>query len=227
MDTPAALARTLLLSLLAPLGLQAQQFEAVYSLEGVSSSDATAAMEDLFADPDMQENKATLYAADFGVGQGTHKIVVDYDNYDSRDALDDKRRATHGWSRYLLRMHEAEFVAGEMAGVVRDFGGPRHTAGYLLAYLVNVQDPAMYVSALDQLNKDLGNPGVLRLVAMRTGDRGVTHAVLIGGDNFAAVQKYMDRLYASDAFRQFAEKVNGIRSVIRIEAYQRLGAWGY
>ena len=207
--------------------VNAQQFEAVYSIEGVGSAQATDAMDDLFSDPAMNGSKATLYAADFGVTDGSHKIVVDFDNYEDRDAQDSMRLASHGWSRYRLAMHDSKFVAAEMVGVVADLGEPRHTAAYLLAYLVNVKEPATYVDALTQLNKDLGNPGVLRIVALRTGNRAVTHAVLIGGDSFAAVNKYKDRLYASDAFRDFSARVSSIRSVVQIEAYRRLGAWGY
>lgn len=206
---------------------QAQSFEAVYSMEGVSSGDAKSALDDLFTDDAMKGAKVTLYAADFGVADGSLKLVADYASYDERDERDNKRRASHGWSRYLLAMHDADTVAAEMAGLVVDYGKPRHTAGYLLVYLVNVQDPTAYVAAMGDLNKAEGNPGVLRIVALRTGNRGVTHAVLIGGENFASVQKYMDKLFASDAFRSFSAKVSGMRSVVQVESYRRVGAWGY
>lgn len=207
--------------------VHAQKWEAVYSFEGVSSSEATAAFEDMFSDSAMKNNSVSLYAADFGVRDGSHKIVVDFNNYDERAGRDERRRASHGWSRWQLAMQDADFVAADMVGVVADYGKPRHTAGYLLVYLVNVQDAGIYASALKEMNDALGNPGVLRLVAMRSGSRAVTHAVLIGGDDFASVHKYMDKLYASDAFRAFSAKVSSIRSVVHIEAYRKLGAWGY
>ena len=208
-------------------GAQAQQFEAIYSLENVSSSEAKAAMDDLFSDSAMKGSNVTLYAADFGVRDGSHKIVVDFDNYAERDERDEIRRASHGWSRWQLAMQDAEVVAADMVGVVADYGKPRHTADYLLVFLVNVQDPAVYAAALSELNDALGNPGVLRLVAMRSGSRAVTHAVLIGGDGFTAVNEYMDKLYASDAFGTFTSKVSSIRSVVHIESYRKVGAWGY
>lgn len=214
-------------SMLISASAQAQQFEAVYSLHGVSSSEAKAAMEDLFSDPAMTDARVTLYAADFGVRDGSHKIVADFDSYAERMARGDKRRASHGWSRWQLAMLDAEFVAAEMVAVVADYGKPRHTAGYLLVYLVSVQDAGVYAAALKDMNDALGNPGVLRLVAMRSGSRAVTHAVLIGGDDFAAVNNYMDKLYASDAFRTFVSKVSDIRSVVHIESYRKVGAWGY
>ena len=208
-------------------GVQAQQFEAVYSLDNVSSSEAKAAMDDLFTDSAMKGSNVTLYAADFGVRDGSHKIVVDFDNYAERDERYEIRRASHGWSRWQLAMQDAEIVAAEMVGVVADYGKPRHTADYLMVYLVSVQDPAVYAAALSELNDAIGNPGVLRLVAMRSGSRAVTHAVLIGGDGFTAVNEYLDKLYASDAFGTFASKVSSIRSVVHIESYRKVGAWGY
>ena len=217
-----------LASILVSTGVYAQQFEAVYSFEGVSSSTATAAMEDLHSDPAMKgTGGVTLYAADFGVRDGSHKIVADFDNYSEREERGEKRRASHGWSRWQLKMQDAEFVAADMVGVVADYGKPRHTADYLLVFLVNVQDPAVYAEAMDEMNDALGNPGVLRLVAMRSGSRAVTHAVLIGGDDFASVNEYMDGLYASDAFRAFASKVSNIRTVVHVESYRKLGSWGY
>jgi hypothetical protein len=213
--------------MLVSAAVQAQQFEAIYSLENVSSSEAKAAMEDLFSDAAMKGSNITLYAADFGVRDGSLKIVVDFDNYAERDEHDDERRASHGWSRWQLAMQDADFVASDMVGVVADYGKPRHTADYLLVFLVDVQDPAVYAAALAEMNDALGNPGVLRLVAMRSGSRAVTHAVLIGGNDFASVNEYMDKLYASDAFRTFASKVSDIRSVVHIESYRKIGAWGY
>lgn len=207
--------------------VQAQPFEAVYSLGGVSSSEAKAAMEDLFSDSAMKDAGVTLYAADFGVADGSLKIVADFDNYAQRAERDKKRRASHGWSRWQLAMQDAEFVAANMVAVVADYGKPRHTADYLLVYHVNVEDASVYAAALKEMNDALGNPGVLRLVAMRSGSRAVTHAVLIGGDDFAAVNEYMDKLYASDAFATFVAKVRDIRSVVHIESYRKVGAWGY
>lgn len=213
--------------ILASIDVHAQQFEAVYSLQGVSSSEAKAAMEDLFSDAAMKDSGVTLYAADFGVRDGSHKIVADFDNYAEREERDAKRRASHGWSRWQLAMQDAEFVAAEMVGIVADYGKPRHTAEYLLVYLVNVQDPAVYAAALEEMNDARGNPGVLRLAAMRSGSRAVTHAVLIGGDDFASVNEYMDGLFASDAYGSFASKVSDIRSVVHVESYRKVGAWGY
>ncbi len=80
--------------MLAGVSVQAQQFEAVYSLEGVSSNEAKAAMDDLFSDAAMKGASVTLYAADFGVRDGSHKIVADFDSYEERTERDSKRSAS-------------------------------------------------------------------------------------------------------------------------------------
>lgn len=76
------------------------------------------------------------------------------------------------------------------------------------------------------LNEAIGNPGVLRLVAMRTGSTKRTHAVLIGADDFKALNEYLDKLTASDAFADFVEKVGATREVLSVSMYHRVGTWG-
>jgi hypothetical protein len=110
--------------------------------------------------------------------------------------------------------------------VVDDHGATRRSAGYLAAYLINTTDPATYRTAVAEMTKAIGNPGVMRLVAMRTGDMSVTHAVLIGGADFKAVNEYLDKMYASDAYAKFVAKVRGIRKVVGLNMYRRVAAWG-
>jgi len=206
----------------------AQAIERVISLNFDSSAGAAAALEELFQDSDMRGNKATLYAADFGVLSGaSHVIVADHDSYGARAAADKRRRESHGWSKYMLATQDAEFVSSELAVVVEDFGKPRHEAGYLIVFLMQVKDVNAYRAALKDLNSAQRNPGVLRLVEIRTGSTAVTHAVLVGADDFAAANEYIDKLYASDAFATFKAAVGDIRSVVAVEMYRRVGAYGY
>ncbi len=208
-------------------GAQAQQFEVVHMLNYQNGAAAKAALDALFADDAMKGGKATLYAYDAGDMQSTHFVVEDFDGYDARVRLDDSRRASHGWSKYLLATPDAEYVGSEIVMVVDDHGKARHTADYLIAYLIHTTDAAAYREAVKDLHEGVGDPGVLRLVALRTGNRAATHAVLIGGKDFAAVNKYMDKLLASDAYRVFAEQVGDIRKVVGVNMYRRIGGWGY
>lgn len=211
----------------ASAGALAQRFEVVHSLDYPDTASAKAALDVLFADGAMSGGKATMYALDLGDGRSSHLVVEDFERYADRVSLDDKRRASHGWSKYLLATQDSEYLGSELVTVVDDHGKPRHTAKYLAAFLVRTTDAATYRSALKEMNDAIGNPGVLRLVAARSGGRDVTHAVLIGGEDFAAVNEYLDKLFASDAFQRFLEKVRDTREVVGVHMYRRIGTWGY
>ena len=212
---------------LADASAQAQQFEVVHSLNYANPSAAKAALDALFNDDAMKDGKATLYAYDLGDHQSSHLVVEDFDSYEDRVAVDDSRRASHGWSKYLLATQDAEYVGSELIMVVEDHGKARHTAGYLAAFLIHTTDATAYSEAVAELAKAVRNPGVLRLVALRTGNRAVTHAVLIGGEDFAAVNEYLDKLYASEGFEKFIAEVKDIRKVVGMNMYRRIGTWGY
>lgn len=55
----------------------------------------------------------------------------------------------------------------------------------------------------------------------------MSHAVLIGGKDFATVSKYIDDLNKSDAYKAFVEKVGDTRKVVGLNMYRRIGTWGY
>lgn len=205
-----------------------QAIETVYSLKYDNTDEAAAAIEELFEDDALRGSKVTLYAADFGVANGaSHVVVADYDSYADRTRLDKMRIDSHGWANYMLKNQDTELVAADLVPVVRDFGRPRHTAGYLVVFLMSVSDPGAYLAALGELDDAIGNPGVLRLVAIRTGSTQVSHAVLVGADSFEAANAYLDKLFASDAYASFADKVKDIRSIQHVEMFRRVGAWGY
>lgn len=214
-------------AMLVGFGAHAQQFEAVHNINFESTSGAKAALDALFEDDAMKDAKATLYALDFGDRKSSHLIVVDSDSYEVHMKNDAARQQSHGWANYLLATQGSEYVSGDMVMVIDDHGKPRHTAAYLAAYLIHTTDAATYREAIAELNDAIGNPGVLRLVALRTGRTSVTHAVLIGGDDFAAVNKYIDELTTSDAFAAFVAKVGDTRKVVGLDMYERVGAWGY
>ncbi len=77
------------------------------------------------------------------------------------------------------------------------------------------------------MNDAVSHPGVLRLVALRSGPADMTHAVLIGASDFAAANKYLDKLFASDAYANFNKEVGDLRKIHNVAMYRRVGAWGY
>jgi hypothetical protein len=178
-------------------------------------------------DPAMKGAKLTLYARDFGGGPASHLVVEDFDSYAEYMDSTAKRLASPGWTRYVLETHvDTHYKGSNLVMVVDDHGASRRSAGYLAAFRVNASDPAAYREAIAGLNRGVGNPGVLRLVAFRTGGMDATHAVLVGGSDFKTVNEYLDKLFASDTFAKFAAKVGPTRKMVGVEMYRRVASWG-
>jgi hypothetical protein len=154
-------------------------------------------------------------------------VVEDFDSYEEYMDSTAKRFASPGWARYALESEVYTHYRGSnLVTVVDDHGAKRRSAGYLAAYLVNATDTAAYRAGIADLNRAVGNPGVMRLVAFRSGNMAATHAVLIGGSDFKAVNEYLDKLFASDAFAKFTAKVGATRKVVSVQMYRRVGTWG-
>ena len=219
------LASTAMLFVAAPA--IAQKMEAVHAINYDSTEQAQAALGALVQDPAVKGARVTLYAKEFGAAESSHLIVEDSDDYAAYMTSRNKRLASPGWSRFLLATNDSsEYLDSQLALVVDDHGAPRHTAGYLAAVLIQTSDAPLYREAIAELAKAAGHPGVLRLVQMRTGSTAVTHAVLIGGPDFKAVNEYLDKLFASDAYAAFVKKVGSTRKMVGIDMYRRVATWG-
>ena len=91
---------------------------------------------------------------------------------------------------------------------------------------MTVKDPAAYAAAFTDLIDAMDNPGSVRLMEIRAGGMGATHLAIITGDGMAAVNNYLDRLLASDAYRDFAGKVGEIRRINTVSMYRRVRTYG-
>jgi hypothetical protein len=213
--------------LLAAAPSMADKLEAVHMINYPSSERAKADIGALVKDPAMAGHKLTLYAREFGDLPVSHLVVEDFDSYGEYMDSTAKRFASPGWARYALESQiDTHYRGSDLVTVVDDYGAKRRSAGYLAATIVNVTNAAAYRAALAELNRAVGHPGVMRLVAFRTGNMAATHAVLIGGSDFKAVNEYLDKLYASDAYAKFSTKVGPIRKVVSVWMLQRVGTWG-
>jgi hypothetical protein len=205
----------------------ADKLEAVHMINYPNSTRAKEDIDALVKDPAMAGQKLSLYARDFGDLPVSHLVVEDFDSYDEYMDSTAKRFASPGWARYALESEVYTHYRGsDLFTVVDDHGAKRRSAGYLAVSLVNVTDAAAYRAGIAELNRAVGNPGVMRLVAFRSGNMAATHAVLIGGSDFKAVNEYLDKLYASDAFAKFIAKVGPTRKLVSVQMYRRVGTWG-
>jgi hypothetical protein len=205
----------------------ADKLEAVHMVDYPNSQRAKENIDALVKDPAMEGHKLTLYVQEFGDLPASHLVVEDFDSYEEYMDSTTKRLASPGWARYALDSGVFEHYRGSnLVTVVDDHGAKRRSAGYLVAYLVNVTDAATFRAGIADLNRAVGNPGVLRLVAFRSGNMDVTHAVLVGGSDFKAVNEHLDKVFASDAFASFNAKVGPIRRLVSVQMYRRVGTWG-
>jgi hypothetical protein len=205
----------------------ADKLEAVHMVDYPNSSRAKENIDALVKDPAMAGHKLTLYALEFGELPVSHLVVEDFDSYSEYMDSTEKRFASPGWARYALESDVYTHYRGSnLVTVVDDHGAKRRSAGYLAAYLVNTTDAAAYRAGIADLNRAVGNPGVMRLVAFRSGNMAATHAVLIGGSDFKAVNEYLDKLFASDAFAKFTARVDPTRKLVSVQMYRRVGTWG-
>jgi hypothetical protein len=205
----------------------ADKLEAVHLVNYSNTGQAKADLDTLMQDPAMKGAKLTLYALEFGEGESSHLVVQDFDSYDEYMDATAKRVASHGWARYLLDSElYRNYVGSNLVTVVDDHGAARRSAGYLVAYLVKASDAAAYRAGIANLNRAVGNPGVMRLVAFRSGSMAVTHAVLVGGSDFKATNEYLDKLFTSDAFAKFNAEMGSTRKLVGVQMYRRVGTWG-
>ena len=226
MKTTSFLSALAALALLVTAPSHAQEFEAVHAVNYEDYGQAKRALDSLMEDDAMKGARVTLYSQVFGQRVASHLIVEDFDSYSDYMSSTEKRLNSPGWSRYQLESMGSKYLGSDQIMVVDDHGAPRYTAEYLVAYLIHSTDAALYRSAIADLDKGVGNPGVLRLVAMRTGTMAYTHAVLIGGPDFETVNEYLDKLFASEAFAAFQKKVGDTRKVVGVNTYMRVATYG-
>ena len=130
-----ALASTAMLFIAAPA--IAQKMEAVHAINYDSTEQAQAALGALVQDPAVKGARVTLYAKEFGASESSHLIVEDADDYGAYMTSRNKRQASPGWSRFMLATNDnSEYLNSQLVLVVDDYGAPRHTAGYLAAFLI-------------------------------------------------------------------------------------------
>ncbi len=175
----------------------------------------------------MKGSTASLWAANFdGRNPATHVIVVGYDDYAALQETDDSVRPSREWADYLAAIQGTNELTALSLGVQRladGRGWHDHDAGMVFA--MTVSDARAYAAAFSELIDASDNPGSVRLMEMRAGGEGATHLAVITAPDFTTLNEYIDELFASDAYAEFAAKVGGIRRINTTSIYRRLQTW--
>ena len=206
----------------------ADPVENVIGLNVTSPGAFVASMDRLFESDAMDGYELSLWANSFdGTNPATHTIVARFEDYDAHDRLTAQRVEHPAWAQFGLAVRDLSTVKSTAMVVERLAEGrmePDHHAA--VAFSVSVSDPAAYAAALSRMLDAADNPGSTRLVEIRFGGQGATHAVVTSAPSLAILNEWTDELFASDAYRRFAADVASIREVRTVSNYRLVKRWG-
>jgi hypothetical protein len=175
----------------------------------------------------MDGTTASLWGAMFdGSNPTTHVLVVSYDDYAELQNTDNRVRPSREWSDYLNAIEGTSDVTAIAMGIQRlAVGSDWHEHGAAMVFNMTVRDAASYATEFAKLIDSMDNPGSARLIEIRAGGEGATHLALITAPDFVLLNTYVDELFSSDAYRNFARKVGDIRRINTTSIYRRVASW--
>ena len=206
----------------------ADPVENVIGLTVTNPGAFVASMDRLFESGAMEGYELSLWANSFdGTNPATHTIVGRFEDYEAYDRLTAQRIQHPGWAQFGLAVRDLSNIASSAMIVERLAQGsvePDHRAG--AAFSVSVSDPAAYAAALSRMLDATDGPGSTRLVEVRYGGEGTTHAVVTSAESHAILNEWVDELFATDAYRRFAADVAPIRKIRTVTSYTLVKRWG-
>lgn len=206
----------------------AEPTEMVIGLDVQHARAYVSAMEDYYGSGGAQDIGVALWTNAFeGASDVTHTLVIEFDDYDELEKVTDARNSDPAWTNYLRSINGLIDIKSRTMAIerLRDGSGWRQH-GALAAFIMTVTDPATYAAAFAELIDSSENPGSVRLMELRFGGQGATHAALISAEGPAALNEYLDGLLSSDAYREFSGKVSGIRTIQNVAMYRRVASFG-
>ena len=218
---------TLGLVLMGTAGLaSAQSMEAVTGLDVQRPPDFLAALDAYYASGGAHGN-VTIWAAAFnGESKISHLAIGDFESYQDYEDVTTARGRSTEWNAFIGRVRDILDVESRLMAVerFRDGDGWREH-GALAAFVMQVRDPAAYAEAFAELTGSMDNPGSVRLMELRFGGQGATHAALISAANTAELNAYLDALLGSDAYEDFVDEVSDIRTILNVEMLRRVRSY--
>jgi len=220
---PAGAAALLALSMVA----KAQTVEAVVGLELDNPRAFYSAMEEMFESGALDGYDIRVWVNAFdGANPATHTLVGMFDDYESHQELTRQRLDHRGWVEFLLAVEGVSVAtSNSMAVELFKAGELQDDHRSIVAFIMTVTDPAAYAPALTQLTEDVGHPGSLRLMQLRFGGDGASHAALLSAPDSVAMNEYLDELISSDEYAEFVDDVSDIRTIQTVNYYALARHW--
>jgi len=199
----------------------AAEVEAVIGLDVDNSRAFISAMDNMFESGAMDGYTLTIWANAFdGANPATHTLVASFDDYQAYDRLTRQRLGHTGWLEFQQAVEGASTATSSLMAVELYRAGEiadSHRSG--VAFVMTVSDPAKYAAEFSKLTDAQGHPGSIRLMQLRYGSMGATHAVVLGAPNSAVMNEYLDDLLSSEDYADFAEEVADIRKINTVNNY--------
>lgn len=206
----------------------AEPLVAAIGLEVDNPAVFVPALDRLQKSDDVSGTKVGLWVPEFSAGSGVnHVVVVEYEDYADYEAKSARRLASRDWQTFLGTVTDASRLVNSALMIQRmAVGEGWRNHGASAVYVMSVSDPVKYAQAFDRLIGAQGHPGSVRLLEVRAGSQGASHVVVITAPGFAALNQYLDKLFASEDYRRFADQVRSIRTINTVSQYRRIGSWG-
>jgi len=208
--------------------VMAAPMESVIGLDVHDRGAFMAALNSYYESDESRDGNVAIWSVTFGgESEISHLAIGNFDGYDDYEKTTSDRNASPAWREFVGSLGGVLDVKSRLMAIERYRAGTGwRDHGAMAAFVMTISDPAAYATAFAEFIESSENPGSIRLMELRFGGQGATHAVLISAAGSAALNAYLDALLSSDAYREFAGKVGDIRTINNVEMLSRVRSFG-
>lgn len=208
--------------------VMAAPMESVIGLDVHNPGAFLAALDNYYESDVSRDENVALWSVTFsGESEISHLAIGNFEGYDDYEKITSDRNSSPAWRAFVGSLGGVLDVKSRLMAVERfREGSGWRDHGAMAAFVMTITDPETYAAAFAEFVNSTDNPGSVRLMELRFGGQGATHAVLISAAGSAALNEYLDELLSSDAYREFVGKVGDIRTMNNVEMLSRVRTYG-
>ncbi len=202
--------------------------ESVLGLDVHNPGAFAAALNNYYESDESRDGNVAIWSVTFsGASEISHLAIGNFEGYDDYEKTTSDRNSNPAWRAFVGSLGGVLDVKSRLMAIERyRVGTGWRDHGAMAAYVMTITDPEAYAAAFAEFIEASENPGSVRLMELRFGGQGATHAVLISAAGSAALNEYLDELLSSDAYRVFVGKVGDIRTILNVEMLTRVVTYG-
>jgi len=208
--------------------VMAAPMESVIGLDVHNSGAFMSALKNYYETDESRDGNVAIWRVTFsGESEISHLAIGNYEGYEDYEKTTSDRNSNPAWRAFVGSLGDVLDVKSRLMAIERyRVGAGWRDHGAMAAFVMTITDPAAYAAAFAEFVESSDNPGSVRLMELRFGGQGATHAVLISAVGSAALNEYLDELLSSDAYRVFVGKVGDIRTILNVEMLSRVVTYG-